>query len=1456
MKLRLPLTLLFAVITASQVYADEETIVQQDITAFSRLLEHSTTYSDTHLTGGLYETSSISFDGNSSNSLTFIKRASDTKTPILALGMSGKVKGTTSVTFKNLTGLSFINENTGVKDFGSAVSIEQSSGSGSIDFSQINGDLNVSGFRTDSTPGTIFVRCYTGQASVRFSDIAGNITMTDNRGNDWGLPNFGAVVTAFCDNENAVALVDFSHINGNITFSKNYFAGYGGSIHSFSYEGKASLNFTDINGNISFDDNYGFYGAGICMQASYVEEGYDCSLNFSRINGNVSFTNNQSASAASIIAFGSKISIVFSDITGNVVFQGNKALGSSAEGAEGGAIALVYNTNKDQAGAGLLEFSRIHGDVSFLNNIADSANGSVAGAILIGMDPRGTASQAQLILSADYGNITFSGNIADSTANAIYLSSDTDVLMRAQSGRTVAMYDPMTTDEEFSSRLHINQPSGNTAYNGTVLFSGEKISGDLLGGDASTLNDRIAQSKKTIILGETTLYGGTLAIKNGAVLESETATLNAGTLSTSTGGSLSLTGKEASSATLTILSGTTIRGDITFSGAQSRLNLRAGQEQSSNLRGHMTGLHQVEMTGGNFTRTSGFEKIDQLTLSGGSLNLGSSAMDSLVYEGGNLRLVLSGTTLKNGASTVLDAGTISGNASSLLRGGTGSSLAASVFFDLDSYGSDLAGASFDLVKIGGELQHYDSILLEGATCTSGNGWQTYKKDGLTFDFMFNGTTVQVGNTVKDVISSEPKPSEGNYQEIVKTTVKGELASSDEDPSVLQFISGDGEAKTIGNNIAISGSLSATQNSFTGVTTTISPDGTEMEAARDILGDKLIHLSVQDNVSVATAPGTNSGTLQTDSISIKNGSSVTIANTTLHISTFLTADNNTSLSATGETGRIQIGGGQLENCAVNSSLTPSLCTSKINSSSINLSNGAGLVLTPVTTKGGTALDTKLVISDSTISLGSSNDATGGFLNAGEGANMHLVNTTIQGNGFLNGISIKGGNLIAGHSPGIMNLGNVTISDGAVVQTWITRNLASGSLNTDASSVISQFSVTGNVDLGNASFAVAWDPASMGNTSQLTKGTSFQFFDIQEGGSLNGQFTTLNLPQLNPGLIWDTSKLYTDGLLSIINASMGDGERIASALWSSSKVVSGFAQTAAGHLDDFHASGQRSNVWVSGLGDAFSMGNHNGRTGFDYQGGGYAVGADYRFSPCMTGGLAFGQTFGSHKPSHGTSLYTPGKIEQDSLMMALYGRRNLCEFSKTTKWYIDGYFSYGQVENKSDKMALYDNSAAKAKWHDNVYAAGLKSVWENQLDKKSTLRPFVGIDYVHAAQNDFTESASSISCLYNNGSYQNWSATAGISVDRSYETGNGVLFLPRLTVAYVGDFSRNAPSVEYRDMDSISRKARAVSPGRSALLSAFDLGIRFSDHWGASAGYELEARSGSTIQTFNAAINYSF
>ena len=67
------------------------------------------------------------------------------------------------------------------------------------------------------------------------------------------------------------------------------------------------------------------------------------------------------------------------------------------------------------------------------------------------------------------------------------------------------------------------------------------------------------------------------------------------------------------------------------------------------------------------------------------------------------------------------------------------------------------------------------------------------------------------------------------------------------------------------------------------------------------------------------------------------------------------------------------------------------------------------------------------------------------------------------------------------------------------------------------------ISGAVTLGGAL------QVSLINSFSPTWGNSF---DILDWGTVGGVFSTLTLPGLNAGLSWNTSQLYTDGILSIM------------------------------------------------------------------------------------------------------------------------------------------------------------------------------------------------------------------------------------------------------------------------------------------------------------------------------------
>jgi hypothetical protein len=58
-------------------------------------------------------------------------------------------------------------------------------------------------------------------------------------------------------------------------------------------------------------------------------------------------------------------------------------------------------------------------------------------------------------------------------------------------------------------------------------------------------------------------------------------------------------------------------------------------------------------------------------------------------------------------------------------------------------------------------------------------------------------------------------------------------------------------------------------------------------------------------------------------------------------------------------------------------------------------------------------------------------------------------------------------------------------------------------------------------------------SLANTFTPLLGNSFHILDL---GSTSGTFSSVNLPSLSSGLAWNSSQLYTNGILSVVSAGV--------------------------------------------------------------------------------------------------------------------------------------------------------------------------------------------------------------------------------------------------------------------------------------------------------------------------------
>lgn len=145
------------------------------------------------------------------------------------------------------------------------------------------------------------------------------------------------------------------------------------------------------------------------------------------------------------------------------------------------------------------------------------------------------------------------------------------------------------------------------------------------------------------------------------------------------------------------------------------------------------------------------------------------------------------------------------------------------------------------------------------------------------------------------------------------------------------------------------------------------------------------------------------------------------------------------------------------------------------------------------------------------------ASGCDLDTTSASNFTLTNCKLWGNGTVNGdITLGPGALLA---PGSNQIGRFTLVRAAVFAAGSTNLLELNKtlLTNDTVSVGQSLTLGGTLAVTNLS-------------GTLTAGDSFKLFE----GTVNGNFTTVILPPLNPGLIW-TNQLSTTGRITVISTA---------------------------------------------------------------------------------------------------------------------------------------------------------------------------------------------------------------------------------------------------------------------------------------------------------------------------------
>ncbi len=306
-----------------------------------------------------------------------------------------------------------------------------------------------------------------------------------------------------------------------------------------------------------------------------------------------------------------------------------------------------------------------------------------------------------------------------------------------------------------------------------------------------------------------------------------------------------------------------------------------------------------------------------------------------------------------------------------------------------------------------------------------------------------------------------------------------------------------------------------------------------------------------------------------------------------------------------------------------------------------------------------------------------------------------------------------------------------------------------------------------------------------------------------------------------------------------------------LWSSASNAAALggnvlSRLSVPRLTDRHAR----NLWGMGLGDFARQRSRGGVDGYDYNGGGYSVGADSGMGGEGEGiwGIAFGQLCG-----HARSRDFQGRNTQDTLMGSLYWGR-LMEESNRACWIFKGSLTWAETRNNMTSR-LGGAPASTGKWNNETWLAQAEVSRTADCAGGWRLTPFVRMEFTHGRQDAFREQGG-YGRDFGGAALKRLSIPVGLEIGRTDEW-KGRPWAQSLRVSYVGDVLRDVPEAAvYSPYSDMGWRGRAVSPERHGLRAEFNTSLQCNERWSVYGGYGLEVRGSSCYHRVNAGLSRSF
>ena len=329
-----------------------------------------------------------------------------------------------------------------------------------------------------------------------------------------------------------------------------------------------------------------------------------------------------------------------------------------------------------------------------------------------------------------------------------------------------------------------------------------------------------------------------------------------------------------------------------------------------------------------------------------------------------------------------------------------------------------------------------------------------------------------------------------------------------------------------------------------------------------------------------------------------------------------------------------------------------------------------------------------------------------------------------------------------------------------------------------------------------------------------------------------------------LVFTTGNILQEGVIAELQ-----GSNIANSMLSSAATLRSFTGTGLEHLDTARfLSPLKSNVWTSGLGDFQMQRTKGGIEGFDYQGGGFAVGGDYRLGQHWLGGIAYGYTSGKN-----ISREYRATNRQNTNMGLIYTGWRL-PMNKGQALTITAAAGFSSSDNRLSSVTSGGQNSSGS-WTNRAWEGTVRAAWDLPVGRNLVLTPHIGVEYTDVVQEAFTESGE-MARRFDRGHYRNLALPVGLSLTQGLTLG-GMPWSHTVSVEYLPDVYRsNAGTYARLVGNGYGWGVEGSKPARQGMRAGISGRLQVTANWSAYGSYQVEARDSLVNQRVMLGVGYSF